>query len=423
MLEVRRFGVGELQTYHRNPRRGDVKAIAESLRVRGQYRPIVVNLGTRTGRPLEVLAGNHTLLAARALGWESIEATTVDVDDDGAAQIVVADNRLADLGEYDEAELARLLADLDSLEGTGFSDQDVASMMAALEEPVALTDVDDVPDLPESEPVSRLGDVWELGPHRLVCGDATDESVLRLAVGSGRADVMWTDPPYGVEYVGGTKDALTIQNDGAAGLPGLLDGAFAAAAGVLRAGAPVYVAHADSGRVTFEGALRGAGFDVRQNLVWVKNALVLGRSDYHYQHEPVLYGLAPYEPDHEPILYGFADPTGVKGRLGRGGPRWFGDNRQTTVFTVPKPKRSAEHPTMKPVELIVPMLRNSLPAGGLVLDMFAGSGSTLIAAHHVNGRAALVELDPRYVDVICRRWQEHTGVMPVRGGESVDFVA
>lgn len=137
MLEVRRFGVGELQTYHRNPRRGDVKAIAESLRVRGQYRPIVVNLGTRTGRPLEVLAGNHTLLAARALGWESIEATTVDVDDDGAAQIVVADNRLADLGEYDEAELARLLADLDSLEGTGFSDQDVASMMAALVPPRA----------------------------------------------------------------------------------------------------------------------------------------------------------------------------------------------------------------------------------------------------------------------------------------------
>lgn len=215
-------------------------------------------------------------------------------------------------------------------------------------------------------------------------------------------------PPYGVEYVGKTKDALTIQNDGSEGLPSLLHDAFTAAATALRPGAPVYVAHADTERVTFETSMRDTGYSIRQNLVWVKNTLVMGRSDYHYKHEP--------------ILYGFANTAESSGRLGRGSENWQGDNKQSTVFEVPKPSRNAQHPTMKPVELILAMLENSLRTGGLVIDPFGGSGSTLIAAHHHGSRAALIELDPRYVDVICRRYQNHTGILPKRSGETVDFL-
>ncbi|MFD7922530.1 DNA-methyltransferase [Streptomyces sp. NPDC059740] len=149
----------------------------------------------------------------------------------------------------------------------------------------------------------------------------------------------------------------------------------------------------------FANAFLQAGWDLRQNLIWVKDALVLGRSDYHYRHEP--------------ILYGFTDPEPGSGRLGRGGDRWYGDNAQTSVLEVAKPPRSEDHPTMKPVELITRCLANSCPPGGIVYEPFGGSGSTLIAAHTTGRRARLVELDPRYVDVICRRYQLHTGTQPV----------
>jgi hypothetical protein len=193
-----------------------VKSIAKSLEVRGQYRPIVVNVGTLTGRPIEILAGNHTHAAASSLGWEFIEATTVDVDDEHAAQIVLADNRLADLGSYDDESLLAVLQSAgDDLAGTGYSYTDVAALLRDLEEPVALTDPDDVPDVPATPPVSRVGDVWELGPHRLVVGDSTETHTVRAAF-TGTVDCVWTDPPYGVSYVGKTSDALTIQNDGAA---------------------------------------------------------------------------------------------------------------------------------------------------------------------------------------------------------------
>lgn len=201
-----------------------------------------------------------------------------------------------------------------------------------------------------------------------------------------------------------------------------MDAAFGVVVSVCRAGAPVYVAHADTERVTFEEAMRGAGLLLRQNLVWVKNALVLGRSDYHYQHEPILEAEVPDPgPEHEPVLYGFT--AGGSGRLGRGGPRWHGDNKQSTVFVYKKPARNADHPTMKPVGLIAQMLHNSCPPGGVVFDPFAGSGSTLIAAQGRGMRAYCVELDPRYADVVIRRFEEHTGVVPTLDGREVSFAA
>lgn len=423
--EYTQLAVDDLHTFGGNPRRGHISAIAVSLTKHGQYRPIVVNRGTLTGRRNEVLAGNHTLMAARSLGWETIDVGIVDVDEDTARSIVAADNRLADLGEYDTADLYALLESIEDLSGTGYVLDDLAAMQRELFPPEPLTDPDDVPPTPE-DPVSRVGQVWSLGEHRLLVGSSTDLGGVRRLCDDVQPDCVWTDPPYGVNYVGGTKAALTIKNDGAEGLRDLLDAAFGVLASVCKPGAPVYVAHADTERMTFESAMRGAGLLVRQNLVWVKNSLVLGRSDYHYQHEPILTADVPGVEDeddgglaHEPVLYGFTG--GGSGRLGRGGDRWFGDNRQTTVFQFPKPPRNAEHPTMKPVALIDAMLANSLPAGGVVFDPFSGSGSTLIAAHGRQSRCFGVELDPRYADVILRRFEEHTGVVPELDGEQVSF--
>lgn len=404
--EYQKMLVGALSTFVGNPRRGNVELIARSLETNGQYRPIVVNAGTLTGRPLEVLAGNHTLLAARSLGWESVDCSVIDVDEQRARAIVAADNRLSDLGEYDAQELHALLASLDDLDGTGYLAEDLAALERDLYPPEPRTDPDDVPELP-AEPVSQSGQVWALGDHRLLVGSATDVDAVRGLCGDVAPDCVWTDPPYGVDYVGKTKDALRIQNDGSTGLFDLLAAAFGVAANVCRGGAPVYVAHADTERVTFETAMDSAGLVVRQNLIWAKNTMVMGRSDYHYKHEPILYGFTP----------------GGEGRLGRGGKRWFGDNSQTTVFEFDKPARNAEHPTMKPVALIDAMLANSLPPGGVVLDLFAGSGSTLIAAHGRQSRAFCVELDPRYADVILRRFEAHTGIVPTLEGEPVSFVA
>ena len=189
-LAVSEVPLEELATYYRNPRRGNVAAIAESLAVRGQYKPIVVNLGTATGRRMEILAGNHTYLAARDLGWATIQIVTVDVDEAGAAQIVAADNRLADLGGYDDEDLLAVLELAGDLGGTGYSELDVASLERALADPIALTDPDDVPSIPTAAPISVPGDVWELGPHRLYVGSSGDtDAVCAIAQGGGRCCV------------------------------------------------------------------------------------------------------------------------------------------------------------------------------------------------------------------------------------------
>jgi DNA modification methylase len=255
-----------------------------------------------------------------------------------------------------------------------------------------LTDPDDVPALP-SKPRTRAGDLWRLGPHRLLCADSTDpDSVARLTAGE-LAKALWTDPPYGVAYTGKTPDALRIANDEAAGLRGLLDRAFAAVDPVLRPGAAIYVSHpAGALSLAFGEAFVAAGWRIRQTLVWVKDTMVLGHGDYHYRHEPILYG-------HKP------GPQ----RFGRGHRGWYGGNAETSVFEIPRPRASREHPTTKPVELVRRCLANSSGAGDLVLDPFLGSGTTLIAAHQLDRRCFGIELDPRYVDVAVTRWEAFTG--------------
>jgi DNA modification methylase len=238
-----------------------------------------------------------------------------------------------------------VLQDAGDLDGTGYDEVDVAALLRELDEPVGLTDPDDVPDVPE-HPKSESGFVWELGPHRLLVGDATDTECGRCC-GWRAVDCVWTDPPYGVSYVGKTADALTIQNDGAGDAAALVVDAMKTAVAVAKPGSPVYVAHSDSMRVQFQQAMESAGVKYRQQLVWVKNVLVLGHADYQWRHEPILYGYTRARAGSGvgPVRVG----TGIIRR--RRCSRWISR------------RRSESHPTMKPVGLVERMIRNSCPAG------------------------------------------------------------
>lgn len=345
-------------------------------------------------------------------GWSS-------ASDSAAEAYVVASNRLVEAGGWDEAMLADLFRDYESdpdwLTGTGYSHIEVDALLAdhagPSEQPDALTDPDDVPEVPV-EPVSQRGDVFLLDRHRVVCGDCRSPDDMALLMGGVLASCLWTDPPYGVGYVGKTKRALTIENDGKEGLRAFIAEALGSVGPFLSPGSPFYLAAPPGPQGTdFRLAVLDAGWSMHEVLVWVKDQFVLGHSDYHYRHEDVLYGWLP-----------------GPGRSGRGnheGSRWAGDHAQDSVFEVPRPKRSESHPTMKPVALIVPHLTNSTAPGAVILDPFGGSGSTMIAAHQTGRTALLCEVDGSYVDVICRRFQEHTGVVPIleSSGEPVDFLA
>lgn len=397
----------------KNPRKGNVEAIRASIRANGPYRPIIVQRSTRM-----ILAGAHTWRAMSAENMDTVPVTFVDVDDETAKRIILADNRTADLGEYDEELLSELLSSLEDLEGSGYEENDLADLLDAISAPGEVKgDPDAAPPYSE-DTISNPGDLWHLGEHRLFCGDSCDPTSYEKLLDGALADGMWTDPPYGVSYQGGTKDKLTIMNDGAEEARQVVEAFLAAAVAFIRPGGAVYVCHAETQRSYLEEALDQNGYIIRQALVWVKDRFALGRSDYQPMHEPALQAEVP-EKDFEHLAYGFTN--GGEGRLGRGGKHWHGGNNATTVFEVKKPEASRLHPTMKPVDLIRPMLRNSIQRGHIVLDPFGGSGSTLIAAHMEGRKARLIELDPHYADVICRRFQEATGITPIRNGEEVRF--
>lgn len=372
--------------YPQNPRRGDVTAIVESLEAHGQYRPIVVNK-----RNSQVLAGNHTLEAAKQLGWDEIAVTYVDVDDEQAARIVLVDNRTNDLAGYDSSELAALLTELDGFQGTGYDQDDLDQLLAELEPEPDLGE-DDPPPLPE-DPKTKPGELWALGSHLLLCGDARDAATHKRLLGAKKADLLWTDPPYGVDYEGKTAEALKISGDKPKDLPDLLATAFGAADEVLSEAARIYICHPAGALARhFTDAFLDCGWHLHQSLVWVKDSLVLGHSDYHYRHEAILYG-------HKP----------GKGRIGRGGSGWFGDDSQSSVLEVPRPTASRLHPTMKPPELIEIAITNSTKRSDLVLDPFAGSGSVMVACERLGRSARMIELDTRYCDVIIERYERLTG--------------
>jgi len=355
----------------------NLDAIVASLDKFGQRKPIVVHNGT-------VIAGNGTLEAAKLLGWTEIAVSLCpsDWDADTAKAYALADNRSSELAEWDEKILSTQLLDLDgmgwNIEALGFEMPQVVET-----EPI---DEDDIPEAPELR--TKLGDVWQLGKHRLVCGDSTEVTVLDKLLGQEKVDLVWTDPPYGISYVGKTKDAMTIENDSldADSLTDFLRRAFNAIVTTTKSGAVWYVA-APAGKWFQCFSTPLTELEVWQHtIVWVKDSLVMGRADYHYKHEAIFYGWTP----------GAAHQTPP-------------DRKQDTVWEIKRPKANKEHPTMKPVELIERAIQNSSLAGQIVLDTFGGSGSTLIACEQTKRVARLVELDPKYCDVIVTRWENLTG--------------
>jgi DNA modification methylase len=519
-LAVTRYPVAELRIYHRNPRVGNVDRIAESLRVNGQYKPVVVNIGTHTGRALEVLAGNHTLKAARDLGWDTIAAVTVDVDDDQAARIVLADNRTADLATHDDRLLLELLADLPDLDGTGYDPGDLDELEALLngetdngsDAPTSLTDPDDIPNAaePDAPTVTQLGDLWHLGPHRLLCGDSTNPHDVARVVDGATLTLIHADPPYGMG-----KEADGVLNDNLYGpkldefqmrwwnawLPALTDNGSA----YIWGNAP------DLWRLWWVGGLAHDDLLVRNELVWDKGSAIgmrsplehsypngterclflmrgqqflgsLNQDDFWEGYEPLRAWLeaernkagwtnrdvnsltgtqmaghwfsrsqfAPISVDHYRALQAVAAGRAFTKDYGelfdemfpdvKGGgnahrralsakmreDRTYFDNAHDVMRDVWEfPRVTGDerhgHATPKPVAMVERAFKSSSQPGDTIGVPFGGSGPEFIAAHRLGRVAVAIELEPRYVDVICRRYQEHTGTLPTRDGEPHDF--
>lgn len=361
------------------------KALRGSLETVGWVQQVLVN--QRTGNLVD---GHARVEEALSRGEPTVPVLYVDLDPEEEALVLATLDPIAAMAATDEAKLRELLADL-TVDDAGLSA--MLDKLAPPEPKVGLTDPDDVPDLGEKSNI-QPGDLFALGDHRLMCGDSTDADALARLV-AGKADCLWTDPPYGVSYVGKTADALTLQNDDG-DTTALVRAAFEAARTVVAPRAPFYCA-GPAGRhiADIPQAIIAAGWQFHQELVWVKDVFVLGHSDYHFQHEPIFYGYAPGE-----------------GRPGRGahdGTRWFGDHKQTSILNFDRPKRSTEHPTMKPESLVEHCLANSTRPGDLVLDLFLGSGTTLIASERIGRRCRGMEIDPRYVAVAIERWEKFTG--------------
>lgn len=391
--------IEKITPYARNSRTHSdeqVAQIAASIREWGWTNPILVD------EDGGLLAGHGRLAAARKLGLTQIPTMVAKGWSEAQKKAyVIADNKLALNAGWDIELLAVELGDLQGFDFdlmlTGFSDDELSKLLA--EKTEGNTDPDEIPEV-SADPIARPGDVWLMGKHRLLCGDSTSVDDMEKLTGGQLVDMWLTDPPYNVAYEGGTKDKLTIQNDnmGDEQFRAFLRDAYVTADTVMKPGAVFYIWHADSEGYNFRGAARDAGWQVRQCLIWKKSSQVMGRQDFHWKHEP--------------CLYGWKDGAAHL---------WANDSKQTTVMEFDKPSRNGEHPTMKPVAIFEYQLLNNTKGGDIVLDSFAGSGTTVIAAEK-NGRVAhLMELDPRYCDVIIKRWQDFTGKAATLEGDGRTF--
>ena len=429
--------VASLKPYERNARThspDQVGQLVASIQEFGFTNPLLVDEQNR------IIAGHGRLEAAKRAGLADVPCIVVGgLTDAQRRALILADNKLALNAGWDvdllKAELEQLRLDGYDLALTGFASGELLDIMGG--HGPADADPDDAP-APPAVPFARLGDVWTLGAHRLTVGDSTDVGTYDRLLGSERVDIVWTDPPYNVAYE--SKLAGSIKNDDMADGEFLdfLRAFYAATFTAMKPGAAIYVAHADTEGLSFRRAFAEAGLKLSGCLVWRKDSLVLGRSDYQWQHEPILYG---WKPGSRHRWFGGRKLTTVQ-ELGESSPftkaddgSWVvrvGDRALVirgevqvqevvpSVINEAKPKRSDVHPTMKPVALIERMLKNSARPGDLVLDPFGGSGSTLMAADRMGMCARLIELDPKFADVIIQRWQNYTGRRAVRD-DGVEF--
>lgn len=359
-MQIYEKRLDEIRPYENNPRHNEaaVKYVANSLREFKWKQPIVID------KDGVIVAGHTRWQAAKSLGWET--APCVIADDLTPEQVKayrLADNKTAELADWDFPALDFELTDLEDLfdmSEFGFFDTESEEETEAVE--------DDFEPEPPEEPKTKLGDIYQLGRHRLMCGDSTSVDNVQALVGGRQIDLLLTDPPYNVDYTGKTKDALKLQNDSMEDetFRQFLRDAFLTADTVMKPGATFYIWHADSEGYNFRGACHDILWEVRQCLIWVKNTMVMGRQDYQWKHEPCLYGWKE----------GAAH-------------NWYSDRSQTTVLEFDRPTRSELHPTMKPIALFDYQIKNSSKKGDAVLDLFAGSGTTLICCEQ-NGRDAYV---------------------------------
>lgn len=366
--------ISVIQPYPKNAKKHpkkQIQQVANSIKEFGFNQPIVVD------KDNVVIVGHGRLEAAKLLGLKDVPVIQVDLTEERAKAYRLADNKLNE-SEWDMDLVIEELKGLseEMLDLTGF-DKDL------IIEPEE--NDDEVPDVPET-PRSILGDLYELGSHRVLCGDSTQPDAVQRLMDGKKADMVFTDPPYNIAYEGGSKKREMIKNDEVEDFYGFLLQVYSSFALSMKLGASIYVCHADTERVNFTKAFKDAGFYLSSVVIWSKNNATFGRQDYFWKHEPILYGW----------------------REG-GAHTWYGDNKQDTIWNVNRPSKSEAHPTMKPIELIEKAIFNSSKQEDTILDLFLGSGSTLIASEKTGRICYGMELDPKYVDVIVQRYIDYTG--------------
>ena len=383
--QIKQFSLSKLAPAEYNPCTISEKALGgltESIKRFGLIQPIVWN--KRTGR---IVAGHQRVAALKALGQKTAGVVVVDWPESQEKQANLALNNKAIEGDF-TADVARLLKEIEASDKEAFD----ALLLDMITVPTSLAydiegDEEGVGGVPR-EPTTKPGDIYKMGPHRLLCGDALNHGDLSKLMGGAEADLVFTDPPYNVDYEGGTEEGLKILNDKMSdeAFVKFLYDAFASYRLASKNTASMYVCHPSSYQREFQNAIEGAGFQVRTQIIWAKNTFAWGFGRYKFQHEPIFYAY-------------------VKG----GGDEWYGDLSQSTLWQEKKPAANRLHPTMKPIELVARAIQNSSVAGDVVLDLFGGSGSTLIAADKLGRTCYMMELDPGYCDVIVERWEKLSG--------------
>lgn len=424
-VNIEHVSPGVLEPFIGNPRKNEhaINPVLRSIEQFGFINPIVVRKADNM-----IIAGHTRWKAALKAGMETVPVIYVDMTEDDARRFNVADNKLGELAEWDIDLLADLLKEWEEkgldIGATGFSNEDISGILEMVEPTPAHTGKeDDIPLVPEVA-ITQTGDIWEMGLHRLICGDSTKPDVMARLTNGHPVDMVWTDPPYNVAYSSGKAGNGTatkpIENDNLNDtvFREFLTALFTNACKSTVPGGAIYITHSDSERENFQAAMTAAGFLYKQMLVWVKQQFVLGRQDYNWQHEPILYGwkagaahrwygefnkstLIQRDPPLEPAKLTKSELVDILTELIA--------QVQIDVLDVNRPTRSPLHPTMKPVALVEKMILNSTRRRGSVLDPCGGSGTTLIACETTNRVCRTAELDPLYCDVIVKRWEEYTG--------------
>ena len=413
-MQIKEVAVSALIPYAKNSRTHDdaqVAQLAASINEFGFRNPILVD-------GLGIIAGHGRLMAAKKLGLKKVP--TIDCSDLTEAQkkaYIIADNKLALNAGWDSVMLSSELAELEELGFDlgiiGFDNKELDSLMAP-EVTEGLVDEDEVPE-PPPEPRTQLGDIYILGAHRLMCGDSTSIDAVEKLMEGKKCDMVWTDPPYNVAIQGA---AGTIMNDDMSddSFKDFLTSVYSCYYLTMKEGAVIYVAHADTERVNFTQCFKESGLKLSQVLIWVKQAGTLSRQDFNWQHEPILYGWKEGAGHYfcgdftrTTVIDDDIDIKKLNKKELEALVNSMRTEQKTTVLRENRPSKSDLHPTMKPVNLVQRMIEWSSSAGETVLDLFGGSGSTLIACEKTGRKARLMELDPKYCDVIIKRWEDFTG--------------